>query len=95
MKAITNELHTALIDALLQIPMGQVEQLVGGLRSAVDVPPDAQATMRASAVDAARQQLTAQLSQLAAVAKGDLQALGALDGDATAGANGGATPCES
>jgi len=65
MKAITDDLHAALMSVLAQLPHGQVEQLVIGLRSAVEIPEPIAAQLLGAAQESARQVMIARLAQLA------------------------------
>lgn len=64
MKAISDQLYTALIQNLCQLPMGQVEGLVSGLRSALDVPKPIAEDLQRQANLKARQDLLKRLEAL-------------------------------
>lgn len=67
MKAITNDLHAALLHVLGQLPMAQVEQLVIGLRGAEDIPPPIAQQLQTMSRNRAIANLSQQLADVQAV----------------------------
>lgn len=79
MKAISNELHAAIMNVMGQLPMAQVEQLVIGLRAAEDIPPPIAQQLQNMSKQRAIMTLTQQLAQLQAPPDQDKEGNGAAD----------------